>query len=133
MMPWLKGAGAVAAGLVCGGMVVMGLTFAAAEVFFAGDMSAPPTNPYLALNITYSFAAAVVAGWVAARLAPRRPLTHALAVAMCMILLSMGGSGAEAGATPGVPGWYGTVLLVLMPVGALAGGWLRVRGVTAAE
>lgn len=122
-----KSVGAVLVGLLSGAALVMVLTFAATYLFFGGDVNAPPTPPYLAFNIAYSFGAAVLAGWVAARLAPSRPGTHAMLVALVMFGVSMGGGGATAEASPGVPGWYGTVLLVFMPLGALLGGWIQVR------
>jgi hypothetical protein len=104
--------------------VIMALTYLAALVLFEGDLTAPPTGPYLVLNVGYSFGAATLAGWLAGRLAGSRPLVHAAGVAVLIVLLSSGGGG---GAAPGVPGWYGPALTVLMPIGALFGGWLRAR------
>ena len=127
MKTWLQSGGAVLAGLAAGAGIVMVLTYAAALVFFGGDLSAPPTTPYLVGNITYSLGAAMLAGWLAGRLAPRRPLAHAVGVALVMLTLSLG-SGQESGAAPGVPAWYGPALALLMPFGALMGGWLLVRG-----
>jgi len=63
---WTKSFGAVLAGLASGAVLVMALTLAATLLFFGGDFSSPPTRPYLVLNLTYSFGAAVLAGWVAA-------------------------------------------------------------------
>ena len=128
MKSWLKSVGAVFAGLVAGAVVVMTLTYAAAAVFFGGDLTAPPTPPYLVLNLTYSFGAAGLAGWLAGRLAPRMPLAHAAAVAVIMIMMSLGGGGGDSASASGVPAWYGPVLMVLMPFGALLGGWLIARG-----
>ena len=116
-------------GLALGAGVVMALTYAAAVILFQGDLTAPPTPAYLVLNLTYSFGAAALAGWVAGRLAPRMPLGHAAAVAGVMIMMSLGGSGGgEPPSVNGVPTWYGPVLTALMPVGALLGGWLNARG-----
>ena len=116
-------------GLALGAGVVLALTFGAAVILFEGDLTAPPTPPYLVLNLAYSFGAAALAGWVAGRLAPRMPLGHAAAVAGVMIMMSLGGGGGgEPPSVTGVPTWYGPVLTALMPVGALLGGWLSVRG-----
>jgi hypothetical protein len=93
-------------------------------VLFEGDLTAPPTGAYLMLNIGYSFGAATFAGWLAGRLAGSRPLMHAAGVAVVMVILSSGG-GSSPGA--GVPGWYGPALTILMPLGALLGGWLRAQ------
>ena len=128
MKSWLQSVGAVLAGLVAGTVVVMALTYAAAVVLFQGDLTAPPTPAYLALNLTYSFGAAGLAGWLAGRLAPRMPLAHASAVAVVMLLMSLlGGGSGESVSASGVPAWYGPVLTVLMPFGALSGGWLLAR------
>jgi hypothetical protein len=127
MMIWLRSVAAVVAGLAAGMVAVMVLTYAAALVFFGGDLTAPPTPVYLVANITYSFGSAVLAGWLAASLAPRWPPAHAVAVAAVMLLLSGGGGGGEASAASGVPDWYGPALTVLMPLGALVGGWLGMR------
>lgn len=102
----------------------MVLTYLAALIFFDGDLTAPPTGPYLILNIAYSLGAAALAGWLAGRLAGARPLLLAAGVAVVMLILS-GGGGSNSGT--GVPGWYGPTLMVLMPIGALFGGWLRAR------
>ena len=123
MKTWLESFGAVVAGLVAGAVVVMALTYAAAVLFFGGDFTAPPTAPYLVANLTYSFGAAGLAGWLAGRLAPQKPLAHSAAVALVMLLLSVGGGG-EAPSESGVPAWYGPALMVFMPLGALVGGWL---------
>lgn len=127
MPAFLKSVLAVVAGLAASVVTVVVLTWLAVLLFFGGDMSAEPTPLYLALNVAYSFGAAVLGGWVAARLAPRRGLAHAVAAAVAILLLSFGGSGAEAEGASGVPSWYGTVLSVLAPTGVLLGGWLRVR------
>ena len=126
MMTLLKGVGAVLVGLVTGMVVVVALTFLATLIFFEGDRTASPTAPYLVLNIAYSFAAAILAGWLAARLAGTRPIVHAAGVALAMLILSAGSGGAS-GPAVGVPEWYGPTLTLLMPLGALIGGWLRAR------
>lgn len=132
MPTFVKSAGAVVAGFASATVTVLVLTWITVLAFFGGDMTAEPAPPYLAVNLSYSFAAAVLAGWLAARLAPRKPFSHAVAVAVLVFLLSLGGSGAEAEGASQVPSWYGTVLTTVMPVGALLGGWLRTRGTPAA-
>lgn len=123
----LKSVLAVLAGLATAIIMVMLLTLAAVFVFFGGDMTADPTPPYLAVNIAYSFGAAVLGGWVTARLAPAREFTHAVAAAVVIFLLSFAGTGAEAEANSAVPGWYGTALAALGPTGMVLGGWLGAR------
>ena len=121
-----KSIGSVVVGLVTGMAIVIGLTYLATILFFEGDFNASPTDLYLVLNIAYSFGAAILAGWVAGRLAGKKPLAHAAGVAVIMLVLSVGGGGdSDAGA--GVPGWYGPFLMLFMPVGALLGGWIGGR------
>lgn len=124
MLTALKSIGAVLVGLATGMLVVVALTYVAALILFEGDLTAPPTPGYLLFNIAYSFLAATLAGWLAARLAGWRPLAHAAGVAVLMVALSSAGG---SGPGEGVPAWYGQALTVLMPVGALFGGWLRAR------
>ncbi|MEM7414947.1 MAG: hypothetical protein AAF389_05575 [Gemmatimonadota bacterium] len=124
-MRWLRSVAAVVGGLLAGMVVVIGLTAAATFLLFEGDMSAPPTPGYLAANVLYSAGAAGLAGWIAARWAPSHGLVHSGAVALIMLLMSSGGTSAA----EGVPSWYGPAVAVLAPVGALVGGWLRVRSV----
>ena len=124
----LRSVAAVVMGLVTGMAIVIALTYLAVFLFFGGDMTAPPTPPYLALNVAYSFGAAVAAGWLAGLLAGSRPVLHAAGVAVLMVLLSAGGG---SGSAEGVPGWYAPTLTVLMPLGALVGGWVRERSVRA--
>lgn len=124
-MRWLRSAGAILAGMVSGMALVAVLTLAATFLFFEGDFSAPPTPVYLAANILYSFGSGMLAGWVAERLGRGRPMAHAAGVALLILLLSSGGGGGGSGAAAGVPAWYGTALMVLMPIAALVGGWLH--------
>jgi len=128
-MSVLKSVGAVMAGMVSGMLVVMVLTYLAALLLFDGDLTAPPTPGYLVGNVAYSFGAGVLAGWIAAHLAPSRPLAHAAGVAAIMLALSAG-SGSTA---PGVPGWYQPLLATLMPVAAVLGGYIRSRRASVVE
>lgn len=127
MPHFLRSILAVLAGLAASVVTVIVLTFAAVFVFFGGDMTADPTPPYLGVNIAYSLGAAMLGGWLAARLAPSRPFWHAGSLAVLLFLLSFGGTGAEAEASSAVPAWYGTVLAIIGPTGVVLGGWLRVR------
>src|SRR5881396_3706046 len=60
----------------------------------ATDGSVRPTSGYLLVNVTYSFAFAMLGGYVAATVARRRPIIHASilgAVVLLLGLLSAGG------------------------------------------
>ena len=117
----------VVAGLGVATLVVVLLTWVAVMLMLDGDMTASPTPPYLVINLAYSFGAAVLGGWLAARIAAHQPLLHAGIVAVVMLVLAVLGDGNPPDA--GVPAWYGTVVGTLGAAGALAGGWLRVRTV----
>ena len=115
----LRSVGAVLAGLVAAGATVMLLTAAAVLLFFDGDFSAPPTGPYVTVNLAYTFGAGALGGWVTARLAARSEVIHGVALAALMVVLTLvGGTG---GGAVGVPAWYDTAVMVLGPLGVLGG------------
>ena len=95
--------------------------------FLAGT---PPPTPYLALNIAFSFFAAFIGGWTAARIATRRQFAHAISLAAATFLLAVVST---LYASQGQPRWYQILLAVLMPLTVLAGGWIRARAVEARE
>ena len=113
----------VIGGLATAMVLVVALTWLAVQLMLDGDMGAAPTPAYLGVNLAYSFFAAVAGGWVAARIAARRPLLHAGIVAVVMLLLSLGGDGSPPAG--GVPDWSSPVIGGLGGAGALVGGWLR--------
>lgn len=125
MTRWLKSLGAVVAGFLTAAVVVLLLTWLSALALFGGEMSARPTPGYLGFNLTYSFGAAVLGGWVSARLAPRAPVWHAVAVTAVMVFLASGGG--DGSTAMGVPEWYGTAIQFFIPVGAVFGGVLYAR------
>jgi hypothetical protein len=89
------------------------------------DSPTPPTTAWLAVNFAYSFAAAALGGWLAARLAPRAPFAHA--VALAALALAMALPGVIGGAQPGQPVWYPAALTALSLTGILTGGTLAAR------
>jgi hypothetical protein len=89
--------------------------------FLAG---APPTQAYLAVNIAYSFVAALIAGYVTALVAkqPKLQSVYVLAaVSLAMAILSALTADADQ------PRWYQIVRALLMPAAVIAAGWLRER------
>jgi|KBSMisStandDraft_5_1062788.scaffolds.fasta_scaffold181468_2 hypothetical protein len=85
---------------------------------------APPTVGIVAGSIAYGVVFAALGGLTAASLAPRRPLTHALVVA---VLIAVAGT-VHPWLEPGTnPRWLDFSAVALMaPVAALAG-WARAR------
>jgi hypothetical protein len=75
--------------------------------------------------------AAVIAGWLAARIAGYAELAHAIGLAA---ILAIGTLMAASGETPPhQPGWYVPVAGVVGVAGVLAGGWLRSAAAEAAR
>jgi hypothetical protein len=126
----LRSAGAVISGIVCLLVVVTAGTIAATALFIPGglraamDPAAPPqlTTSYLSANIAVSLLAAILGGWVTARLAPAAPQSHVLVLAVLAL-----GAAIPSATSPalGQPRWYGLVIGIVGVGGILLGGWLR--------
>jgi hypothetical protein len=123
----LRSIAAVAAGFALLAIGVMLATNVAVGLMLPSP-EAGPTAAYLVVNLAYSAAFAVAAGYVTAKAAPYAPQIHVYALAGVLLLLGLAGvvGTAAAGAAPtGQPTWYPYVLLVLGPAGAILGGSLR--------
>ncbi|MGD2069964.1 MAG: hypothetical protein PVI57_14930 [Gemmatimonadota bacterium] len=127
----LRTLGAVIAGLVAAAVTVAVLTVVAVWIFFGGDWSAPPTGPYLSVNLAYTFAGGFLGGWLAGLVAGRRALLHGLGLAVIMLVLSLAGGQPDAGS--GIPTWYGRAVGLVGAAGAVAGAWLRERQLSRAS
>jgi hypothetical protein len=106
---------AVVAGLLTA-LLLMVLGTRAAAVVSGVAPDAAPTDVHLALGLAATAIAAIIAGYVAARIAPRAPLLHAAGLAVLLLLLAILG-----GRAPGQPSWYPWVLALLGAGGALLG------------
>ncbi len=97
-----------------------------------------PRAGYVFVNLGYSFLAAAAGGYVTAWAAGMRPLASVLALAV--VVLALGAISALQARGPhgqvfvrGVeargrqPAWYQLVLLILAPLGVVAGGLVRLR------
>src|SRR5688572_8877705 len=83
----------VLAGLMTLLLLVAVATMASASLMLGGDAAtggvpANPSSAYLVVNLAYSFVAAVVGGWLTARLSPDRPRLHVAVLAALMAVLS---------------------------------------------
>lgn len=119
----VRSVGSVVAGLAAATITVVLMTWVVVQLMLDGDMTAAPTPAYLGVNLAYSLFAAVLGGWLAARIAAHRPMLHAGLVAAVMLLLALAGD-----ADPpqgGVPSWYNPVVGVIGATGALLGGLLH--------
>jgi len=83
-----------------------------------GASPTPPGPGYFALNLGCSAIAAVVGGWVTARVAGDRPLAHAGAVGVLLGALVLWGFAKPASQWPA---WYPLVLALVGLAGLLLG------------
>src|SRR5206468_826460 len=106
----LKSVGAVFAGVFANFIIAMPIDAAlhAAGVF--PPMEVPLSNALCALAFSYRFLAALVGGYATARLAPRNPMKHAIALGIVGILLSSAGAAAMWNMGPH---WYPLLLVVI--------------------
>ena len=124
---------AVLSGYLALAVAVVAMTPIAIWLFIPAELlkQRPPayTDAYIVSNFVYSFVAAVLGGWVTARMAPRSPLAHAGALAGVMVIFALGDILAKGvpEAAAHQPSWYGWAVALTGAVGALAGGWLRAR------
>ena len=124
---------AVLAGYLALAVAVVVLTPVAVWLFIPAEMlkkGVPTyTNAYIISNFVYSFGAAVLGGWVTARLAPKSPFPHSIALAFVMLIFALSDILAK-GATEAAanqPSWYGWSVALTGAAGALVGGWFRSR------
>jgi hypothetical protein len=87
-----------------------------------GTLSKPAPGNYLLLSVTWTVAAAILGGYVAARIAGAHEFPHAAAVGLLMIgmsFLSMRQEGVSR------PGWYQVTIAGCGPISALIGAAIR--------
>lgn len=119
-----RSVGAVAAGFVA----VVVLSLGVDQVLHLLDVYPPWGQPMdetsdNALALSYRIVFGVLGGYLAARLAPRRPMKHALVLGGLGTVLSAVGAVAAIGANLG-PAWYPVALVVTALPGAWLGGLL---------
>jgi hypothetical protein len=83
-----------------------------------------PTAPYLVINVAYSFIAALTGGYVAAWIASRLFLLHAIALGAFVLVMTIISAVLYENRQPR---WYQVLLGVLMPLAVVLGGWVRAR------
>jgi hypothetical protein len=83
-----------------------------------------PRPSYVFVNLGYSFLAASAGGYVTAWVAGLSPLPSVLALAVAVLVL---GAISALQARGRQPAWYQLVLLILAPLGVVAGGLVRLR------
>lgn len=118
---------AVLAGFALMVLIVMSTTVLLVRRLKVNPAAGPDalSAAYLAGNLVCSAIAALAGGWLAASLAPGRPLMHGVALAVLMVittLFSMGQSSARQ------PSWYPVTLAIAMPLIACGGAWIESVG-----
>ena len=124
----LRRVGAVVAGLVVVGVLDLGIDFLLHATGIYPPWFQPMSTSLWLLAIAYRTVDGITGSYIAARLAPDRPVTHALVLGLIGIVLSLAGlvgtwnKGPEFG-----PKWYPLTLVVIALPCALIGGVLRSR------
>jgi len=120
-------------GAVLGGLVLVLILDTAIDVVMHATGIYPPwfqpmrTSLWL-IAIGYRMIDGTIGGYVAARLAPDRPVAHALALGSIGFVLSTAGLVATLNKGPEFgPKWYPLALVVVSLPCALLGGFLRAR------
>ena len=88
------------------------------------ETSGPPTAGYAFVNLGWTFVAAGGGGYMTAWIAEHNPLVHVLALAIAVLLLAALSALQQRGK---LPVWYLLTLVAITPMGAFAGGLLRIR------
>ena len=105
---------------VVGVLFGFGVLFAIVHMLsaFAGSLSNTAPGNYLFLSVAWTIAAAIVAGYISARIAGAHEFPHAAAVGMLMIAMSFLSMRQEGVSRPG---WYQITIAGCGPISALIG------------
>ncbi len=123
----IRSVAAIFAAFVVLNAVVMLGTFAASPLATGAGGAMQITPAYLAVNLAVSVAAALLAGFVAAHLAPVHRLWHAVLLALLMLVMAIVMMLSPPPEAAVQPKWYMPALATIGPLFAMAGGWLRAR------
>jgi hypothetical protein len=121
----MKSVLAVVAGMVLWGVLWVGGTQGLMAVRPELQPGEPITGTaVLAVLIGYSVVLSIMAGWVAARLAPKAPVGHAAVLAAIQLAI---GIAVQASAWTLFPVWYHVIFLGLVVPATVYGGTLGAR------
>jgi len=124
----LRSIGAVVAGALAGIVLSLGtdMLLRAAGIFPA--LAQPMSDSFFLLATAYRTVYGVAGGYITARLAPARPMFHALVLGLLGLVASTMGAVATWHRVPSLgPHWYPLALIALAIPPAWLGGMLRVR------
>jgi drug/metabolite transporter (DMT)-like permease len=125
MIRILKSIGAVLAGILVGAVLSLGtdVVLHAARVFPPWDQ--PASDALLLLATAYRTIYSVAGSYITARLAPNRPMLHALVLGVLGLAVSIVGAAVTWNKGPAFgPHWYPVALVVLAMPQCWAGGKL---------
>jgi hypothetical protein len=104
------------------GFLIFAVFIRMLNVFTGAAESGGAVMNFLLLSVTWTVAAAVLAGYTAARLAGSREFPHAAALGLLMVIVSLASMRQE-GVTQ--PGWYQTTIAGCGPISAMIGAAIR--------
>jgi hypothetical protein len=122
----MRSIGAVALGFVLIGVLSLGTDAALRSALpqYIGPGGRVDHLGLLLFTLLYVFAYATFGCWVAARLAPSRPMRHALVLGALGLALNVAGTAVM---WHTAPAWYHVGALALVMPAAWLGGWIRER------
>ena len=130
-MPILRSIFAVFAGLVLISVIVESFEFGLVTLVNGGVTTNPDmyfsvrnTPAFLATKVVYNTVAAIVGGWVAARLARRAPMAHGLVLAVIQTV-AFGWALMTPALRQSTPDWMWACMIVLTFAGIMTGSLLQ--------
>ena len=122
----LRRIGAVLAGMLAGIILSLGTDVVLHAIGYFPPWGQPVADAPLLWATVYRTLYAVLGSYIAARLAPDRPMQHALALGVVGLVVSIVGTVATWNRGPAFgPHWYPLALIALAMPSAWAGGLLR--------
>ncbi len=124
---WLS-IGSIVSGYIVMALIVMIGTIAATAAMIPGGFGmmknpvVPAPRQYLIANLAVSFVAALVGGWLTARMAPNAPMMHSAILGALLLVMSVVSARTQ---RTGQPSWYPMTLAAIGVVGVLIGGFLK--------
>jgi len=123
----LRSVGAVLAGILVGAIPSVLTDLLMSAIGILPGLGHPASSGPLLLATAYRTAYGVAGSYLTARLAPNRPMGHALVLGFLGFLASIAGAAATWNHQPSLgPHWYPIALVLLAIPTAWAGGKLRV-------
>jgi hypothetical protein len=118
---------ALLAGMLAGVVLSIGTDIVLHLIGLFPALGEPVSSPFLALATVYRSVYGIIGAYIAARLAPNQPMTHALVLGIIGLVVSTVGAVVTWNKGPAYgPHWYPVALIVLAIPTAWVGGKLRV-------